>query len=463
MAEEVKEYTEDMQKLYVEFLLSDSELYARCQAILDAEYFDRKFRKSVKFIQEHVSGYSALPTPEQIKAEAGIEFTLVKDVDERHQDWFLDDFEQFCKHKALANAILGSTDLLEENQFGAVEKIIKDAVQVSLAKNLGTDYYVDPGDRLRNLKTLNGGTSTGWETMDSKLFGGFNKGELNIFAGGSGAGKSIFLQNLAVNWSLMKLNVVYVSLELSENLTAMRMDAMNTGYSTKELYKNLDDVDLRVKMQKKKAGAIQIVQLVRGCTVNDIRAYLKEYTVQTGIRPDAIVIDYLDLMMPAQKKVPPSDLFIKDKFVSEELRNLAVELDLLFATASQLNRGAVDEIEFDHSHIAGGLSKIQTADNVIGIFSSRAMRERGRIQIQFMKTRSSSGVGQKIDLEFDGSTLRISDLPEGEEESPTEDIYAKLKKKSTLSKVKSGLTENQVVEDTVDHSDRLRNMLKGME
>ena len=243
MAEEVKEYTEDMQKLYVEFLLSDSELYARCQAIIDPEYFDRKFRKSVKFIQEHISGYSALPTTEQIKAETGVQFTLVKDVDERHQDWFLDDFEQFCKHKALANAILSSTDLLEENQFGAVEKMIKDAVQVSLAKNLGTDYYVDPADRLRNLKTLNGGTSTGWESMDSKLFGGFNKGELNIFAGGSGAGKSIFLQNLAVNWSLMKLNVVYVSLELSEDLTAMRMDAMNTGFSTKELYKNLDDVD----------------------------------------------------------------------------------------------------------------------------------------------------------------------------------------------------------------------------
>jgi len=463
MAEEIKEYTEDMQKLYVEFLLSDSELYARCQAIIDAEYFDRKFRKSVKFIQEHISGYSALPTTEQIKAETGVQFTLVKDVDERHQDWFLDDFEQFCKHKALANAILSSTDLLEENQFGAVEKMIKDAVQVSLAKNLGTDYYVDPAERLRNLKTLNGGTSTGWETMDSKLFGGFNKGELNIFAGGSGAGKSIFLQNLALNWSLMKLNVVYISLELSEDLTAMRMDAMNTGYSTKELYKNLDDVDLRIKMQRKKAGAIQIAQLVSGCTGNDIRAYLKEYTVQTGIRPDAIVIDYLDLMMPAQKKVPPSDLFIKDKFVSEELRNLAVELDILFATASQLNRGAVDEIEFDHSHIAGGLSKIQTADNVIGIFSSRAMRERGRIQIQFMKTRSSSGVGQKIDLEFDGSTLRISDLPEGEEESPAEDIYAKLKKKSTLSKVKSGLTDNQVVDDTVDHTDKLRKMLKGME
>jgi archaellum biogenesis ATPase FlaH len=462
MVEEQKEYTEDMQKLYIEFLLSDSDLYARCQAILDAEYFDRKFRKSIKFIQEHVTGYSVLPTAEQVNALTGVEFTLVKDVDERHQEWFLDDFEQFCKHKALANAILSSTDLLEENQFGAVEKLIKDAVQVSLAKNLGTDYYTEPADRLRNLKTQNGGTSTGWQTVDSKLFGGFNKGELNIFAGGSGAGKSIFLQNLALNWSLMGLNVAYISLELSENLTAMRMDAMNTGYSTRDLFKNLDDVDLRIKMQKKKAGAIQIVQLISGCTINDIRAYLKEYTVQTGIRPEAIIIDYLDLMMPAQKKVPPSDLFIKDKFVSEELRNLAVELDILFATASQLNRGAVDEIEFDHSHIAGGLSKIQTADNVIGIFSSRAMRERGRIQIQFMKTRSSSGVGQKVDLEFDGDTLRISDMPEDEQEEKT-DIYATLKKKSNLSKVKAGLVENQSVDDNVTHTDKLRKMLKGLE
>jgi len=454
-----KEYTEDMQKLYIEFLLSDPELYARCQAIIDAEYFDRKFRKSVKFIQEHVNGYSVVPTTEQLKAQTGVEFTLVKDIDERHDEWFLDDFEQFCKHKALANAILNSTDLLEENQFGAVEKMIKDAVQVSLAKNLGTDYYTEPAERLRNLKTLNGGTSTGWQTMDSKLFGGFNKGELNIFAGGSGAGKSIFLQNLALNWSLMRLNVVYVSLELSENLTAMRMDAMNTGYSTRDLYKNLDDVDLRVKMQKKKAGSIQIVQLASGCTVNDIRAYLKEYTVQTGIRPDCILIDYLDLMMPVQQKVLPSDLFIKDKFVSEELRNLAVELDILFATASQLNRGAVDEIEFDHSHIAGGLSKIQTADNVIGIFSSRAMRERGRIQIQFMKTRSSSGVGQKVDLEFDINTLRLRDLSEEDQEEQTSgSIFESIKKKSTMNKIH----ENQTVDESVDHADKLKSLLKSI-
>jgi hypothetical protein len=123
--------------------------------------------------------------------------------------------------------------------------------------------------------------------------------------------------------------------------------------------------------------------------------------------------------MPVSAKVSPNDLFVKDKYVSEELRNLAKELNVLFVTASQLNRSAVEEIEFDHSHISGGLSKIQTADNVIGIFNSITMRERGRVQLQFMKTRSSSAVGSKIELEFNTTSLRITDLDEDSPEAPT--------------------------------------------
>jgi hypothetical protein len=113
--------------------------------------------------------------------------------------------------------------------------------------------------------------------------------------------------------------------------------------------------------------------------------------------------------MPVSSKVSASDLFVKDKYVSEELRNLARELNILLVTASQLNRSAVEEVEFDHSHISGGISKINTADNVFGIFTSRAMKERGRYQIQCMKSRSSNGVGQKVDLEFNIESMRITD------------------------------------------------------
>jgi hypothetical protein len=150
-------------------------------------------------------------------------------------------------------------------------------------------------------------------------------------------------------------------------------------------------------------------------------------------------------MMPLSVKVSPSDLFVKDKYVSEEIRNLAMETQCVTVTASQLNRSAVEEIEFDHSHISGGLSKIMTADNVIGIFTSRAMKERGRYQIQFMKTRSSSGVGQKVDLEFNLDTLRITDL--GEEESEpsfreqSSNVVNNLKRTSVVSTASGGLDD----------------------
>jgi len=171
-----------------------------------------------------------------------------------------------------------------------------------------------------------------------------------------------------------------------------------------------------------------------------LRSYIKEYEIKTERKVDVILVDYLDLMMPLGVKVSPSDLFVKDKYVSEELRNLAMELNTVFVTASQLNRGAVEEVEFDHSHISGGLSKINTADNVFGIFTSRAMRERGRYQIQLMKTRSSSGVGAKVDLEFDVDSLRIRDLADDSE------YQESTQSKSTiLDQIKRGNTTSETV------------------
>jgi hypothetical protein len=154
--------------------------------------------------------------------------------------------------------------------------------------------------------------------------------------------------------------------------------------------------------------------------------------------------------MPVSVKVNPNDQFIKDKYVSEELRNLAKELGILMVTASQLNRSAVEEIEFDHSHIAGGISKINTADNVFGIFTSRSMRERGQYQIQCMKSRSSTGVGQKIDLDYNIETMRITDSdPEGhgqktQSQPSATDIMAKIKATSTIGAV------NELVHETID-------------
>ena len=431
------EYTFDVQKLYIEMMLADAESFARAQNIFKPEAFDRKLQPIAKFIKDYMEEYKEMQDVEQVNAKHDIKLKSAKDLDPSHFNWLLDEFEQFARHKALEQAILQSADLLEKNEYGPVEDMVKAAVNVGLTRDLGTDYFDDPRGRLEALKDNNGQISTGWQNLDKKLFGGFNRGELNIFAGGSGAGKSLFLQNLAVNWATAGLNVVYISFELSEQLTAMRLDAMMTNIPTRKVFPEIDNVEMKVKMMKKKSGELWIKYMPSGSTVLDINTYLKELELKTKKKVDCILVDYLDLMMPKSRKISPADLFIKDKYVSEELRNLVVEKQCVLATASQLNRASVEEIEFDHSHISGGLSKIQTADNVIGIFTSRAMKERGRYQIQFMKTRSSSGVGQKVDLEFDVDSLRIRSLDEDESQSYNQQgknkIYDSLKQTSKVT------------------------------
>jgi archaellum biogenesis ATPase FlaH len=437
MTRQNADYGFDIQKLYLEMMLSDSETFSRCQSIFDPDLFDKKLQTTAKFVSDYVQEHNAMPTYDIVNAATKSTLNKPQDLVDAHYDWLMSDFETFIRHKGLERAILKSADLLENGEYGPVEDLIKKAVQIGLNKDMGTNYFEDPRARLLKIKDKNGQISTGWQTIDKKLFGGMNRGELNIFAGGSGAGKSLFLANLGVNWALQGLNVLYLTLELSEELVCLRVDSMVTEIASRDIFKSIDDVEMKVKVIGKKSGTYQVKYMPSGKNCNDIRAYLKEYEVKMNRKIDVLLVDYLDLLMPISRKVSAENLFVKDKFVSEELRNLAVEKKCILVTASQLNRGAVEEVEFDHSHISGGLSKIQTADNVFGIFTSRAMRERGKYQIQLMKTRSSSGVGQKIDLDFDIDTLRITDPGE---EGQVEDAPA-----TRSSSILSSLQRNSSV------------------
>lgn len=426
-----------MQTLFLRMMVTNSELYTRVTNIMNPANFDRKLKPVAEFLVEHTTKYGVIPDPAQIKAMTGIDIEHIPEMGDGHNEWFLDEFESFTKRQELERAILKSADLLEKGDFDPVEKLIKDAVQISLQKDMGTDYFADPKARINKYFNAGGQVSTGWPQMDRLLYGGFSRGELNIFAGGSGSGKSLVMMNIALNWLQIGLSGVYITLELSEELTSLRTDAMLTSMSTKEIRKDIDTTELKVRMVGKKAGKYRVKGMPAQSNVNDIRAYIKEVQIQTGIKIDFVMVDYLDLVMPVSVKVNPNDQFVKDKYVSEELRNLAKELGVLMVTASQLNRTAVDEIEFDHSHIAGGISKINTADNVFGIFTSRSMRERGKYQIQCMKSRSSTGVGQKIDLEYNIETMRITDEnPEGETsytpKPSLNNIMSTLKSSSTI-------------------------------
>ena len=446
------DYGYDIQKVYLEMMLSDAATFSRCQNIFDSGLFDRKLQAGAEFINKYVDEHSVVPTEDIVNAATGSTFKVPNDLREEHYDWLLNDFETFIRHKGLERAILESADLLEKGDYGPVEEKIKAAVQVGLQRDLGTDYFLDPRKRLMKIKDKNGQVSTGWKSVDDRLFGGFNRGELNIFAGGSGAGKSLFLANLGLNFALTGMNVVYLTLELSEELVSMRMDSMLTEINSKEIFRNLDTVEIKIKQAQRNSGELHVRQLPQGSTCNDIKAYLKNYEIETKKRCDVLVVDYLDLLYPNSKDVDTNNINTKDRAVTEELRGLAVERNMVCVTASQLNRSAVEEQEHNHSMIAGGLSKIQTADNVISIFASAAMKERGQYQVQFLKTRSSSGVGSKVYLGFDQNTLKIFDLDEEQQNqlqngTGGSEVFDQLRRKNAASQTDTLATARAITPD----------------
>ena len=196
----LKDYGLDVQKLFLEMMLQDAESYVRVQNIYNPENFDRSLRPAAAFIAEHSDQHKTLPTVEQISASTGVRLQTVPDLNDGHFEWFMAEFEQFTRRQELERAILKSADLLEKGEYDPVEKLIKDAVQISLTKDMGTDYFADPRLRIDKYFNSGGQVSTGWPQMDKILYGGFSRGELNIFAGGSGSGKSLVMMNIALSW-----------------------------------------------------------------------------------------------------------------------------------------------------------------------------------------------------------------------------------------------------------------------
>ena len=282
MTRQNTDYGYEIQKVYLEMMMTDAESFVRAQAVFEPTSFDRRLQDTATFLNDYVIEHNALPTFDMINAATDGQLKHPGDLQENHYDWLLKEFETFSKHKALEKAILDSADLLEKGEYGACEELVKKAVQIGLQKDLGTDYWADPRGRLEAIKDKNGQISTGWPALDKKLFGGFNRGELNIFAGGSGSGKSLFLANMGVNWALAGLNVVYLTFELSENLVSMRVDSMTTDIPSRDVFKSIDDVEMKVKMIGKKSGALQVKYMPTGKNANDIRSYLKEYEIKTG-------------------------------------------------------------------------------------------------------------------------------------------------------------------------------------
>lgn len=435
----------EKQRVVLSALCNNRDLMSLCSSILKASYFDPSLKKPVKFILEYFEKYKDVPKLQIVRAETGIVLEDIGHVSKTEMKFVADEIESFCRNRAMTEAILMGPELLNKGDFGKILSVLKDATTVGLQKDLGIDYFDDPEARLKKSLVDEPKISTGIAELDEAIGGGMSRQELLLFAANSGGGKSMTMLNVGKNLLAQGFNGIYVSLEMSESLVSKRLDSMITRIAQENLLKEMSKAAAVIENNSNKMGKFRIKRMPENRTnINTIRSYLQQLEQSTGFVPDFIIVDYIDIMGTTMN-VSYENLFVKDKYVTEEVRSLGLDFDCMMISASQLNRGAIEADKLSHAHIQGGLSKIQTSDYVVAIKQDDLMRSTGEIVLEILKSRNSRGVGKRMLLDWDPVSLTITSTISNK---PT----LELKKKSNMVLSSNNSIFNEKQNDSSENS-----------
>ena len=329
------DFSDEKEKMLLEYIFSNEILFNKVYRILNSEYFEKPLDSAVEFVMHYFDSYNNLPSLDIIKAESGVEFEA-KELNEPQFNYITDEIEAFCKNSAFREAIMVSADEIGDNEFGNAEKRIREAMSISIDTDLGLDLFASPASRLLMMEENIDAIGLGWSKYD-QITNLTKRGEMMIAAGGSGSGKSVLLTNIMNNLTRLGLNGVYITLELKDSLVAKRFDSILTGVPIINLLDDLENIENIYKRIQQQYGNLTVKKMPVNSTANDIRSYLFEYELTHHYIPDVIIIDHMDLMNPNGKN-SRDDAFDRDKQIAEEVREIFIDYNSYGFTASQLNR-----------------------------------------------------------------------------------------------------------------------------
>lgn len=401
----------EKERILVSYYVGNHKLMSMVSPIIEGEYFDPRLSKVINWSKQYFQQYKEPPKFHQVEIETGIK--LVEEVqnivDKAEIDWAATELESICKNKAVESALLKSIKLLDENKHSEIIAGLKTAVSVGLTRDLGiTNVFDDPRQSLKLMLEQNPLISTGWPDVDERIGGGISRGELVLFLANSGGGKSINKLNLGLNLLLQGFNGAYASLEMGQDVVQKRALAMMTGIGTHNLYSEIDLVEQRLLQNAVNRGQLAVKRFPENRTnVGHLKAWLDSLYETNGFKPDFIIVDYIDIT-GSLSKTSGDNMFVKDKYVTEEVRSLGYDYNAIMISSSQLGRDAIDAEKLNQAHTQGGMSKINTSDVCIAIQQTDIMKAAGELRYTYLKVRNGDGTGMSTMMSWDPISLRVT-------------------------------------------------------
>jgi replicative DNA helicase len=398
--------------------LVKNEIYARkVVPFLKKEYFhDRIDNLVFTLIHEFIVEYNALPTKEAIVISMDKKKTLQQDecqktlsrvddiygdFDECSLDWLMDETENFCKEKAVYNAIMNSINIIdgkEQTPTTAIPDILSKALSVSFDTHIGHDYVEDYQKRYEFYHKVEQKIPFDLEVFNEITAGGIVPKTLSIVMAGTGVGKSLFLCHYAASCLKQHKNVLYITCEMSEEKIAERIDANILDIAIKDI----KDLPLNVYEKKihNSCGGFKGKLIIKEyptstANANHFRFLLDELKLKKKFVPDIIFIDYLNICASSRIKGGKVNSYEYIKAIAEEIRGIAVEYNVPVFTATQTNREGFANTDPDLTNTSESFGLPMTADFMVALISTDELEDMNNIMVKQLKNRYNERLGNK--------------------------------------------------------------------
>lgn len=236
----------------------------------------------------------------------------------------------------------------------------------------------------------------------------------NVSSHNTGVGKSLFMCHFASSVILQGKNVLYITLEMSEERIAERIDAnllnidiQNLSDTPKPIYTNRIE-----NISKKSIGKLIIKEYpTASAHVGHFKSLLNELELKKSFIPDIIFIDYLNICASSRYKESIMNSYTYVKAIAEELRGLAVEKNVPIFSATQTTRSGFNSSDLEITDTSESFGLPATADFMFALISSEQLEGLNQILVKQLKNRYNDlTVNKKFVLGIDRSKMRLYDV-----------------------------------------------------
>ena len=422
-----------IEQVILENLIKDDQYVRKVIPFLKPDYFMQSEDKKVfDIIHSFVEKYNNPPSKQAIILAINEDTSLNEDShakcmevintlngDEVNRDWLVDETEKFCKDKALYLGVMESIQIIDgkkkDMSTDALPSILSEALSVGFDTNIGHDFIEDAEKRYDFYHRLEEKVEFDLDMFNKITEGGLSNKTLNIALAGTGVGKSLFMCHMASAAISKGKNVLYITLEMSEERIAERIDANLMNIPIQELTdlsKAMYDDRIK-KINDKIEGRLIVKEYpTASAHAGHFKALINELKLKRSFFPDIIFIDYLNICTSSRFRAGSSaNSYTIIKSIAEELRGLAVEQDVPIVSATQTTRGGYDNSDISLTDTSESFGLPATADLMFAIISTEELEQLGQFMIKQLKNRYADPTRNKrFMIGVDRAKMKLFDL-----------------------------------------------------